>query len=161
MKLQIKPLRSDFLIKTREHRLDDQHQAVEYHLAKGGEPCRDVLRGAMPGEALILASYCPFSQASPYKEYGPVFILAEPSTEAVSLEELPSVSGAVTDYFGERIVLRAYSSTERIVQAELTTPADCTEVLARFFADPDVSFVLFRNVAYGCYSLRVERADER
>ena len=84
MKFQLLPLRQDFLHKARVEGLDDQGQPVRrYHSTEGGEPCRDVLRRARPGEEVILASYCPYEQDGPYKEYGPIFILAEPSIVSV------------------------------------------------------------------------------
>ena len=56
MNYKITPIRSDFLIKVREAGIDDQNQPVVTQVAMGGEPCRDVLRRANVGEALILAS---------------------------------------------------------------------------------------------------------
>ena len=70
MKYQITPIRKDFLIKVRESGIDDQNQPIVHFIAEGGEPCRDVLRRAVAGEELILASYCPFSKPGPFKEYG-------------------------------------------------------------------------------------------
>jgi hypothetical protein len=50
------PLRDSFLLKARSEGVDDLGQPVERWVAEGGEPCRDALRRARPGEALILAS---------------------------------------------------------------------------------------------------------
>jgi hypothetical protein len=149
------PLREDFLVKIRKYGLDDQNQPVERHIAVGGEPCRDVLRRARPGEALILASYCPFSLPGPYKEYGPVFALAETGTAGM-LGSQPWTPGAGMEYLGERYVLRAYDERERITAAELSAPSSCSEDLARLFGRAEVAFVLARYAAYGCYALRIE-----
>ncbi|WP_081686824.1 DUF1203 domain-containing protein [Chitinilyticum litopenaei] len=158
MPITIRPIRADFLLKAREAGLDDQNQPVVRLLAKGGEPCRDVLRKARPGEALILASYCPFSVPGPYKEYGAVYILAQASNEAVRYDRFPLPTGSPLDYLRDKpFVLRAYSADERIVDAELLHPAQAEAVLARFFANPEVSFVLARFAAYGCYALRIDR----
>mgnify|MGYP001234416391 CR=1 FL=1 len=54
MKYKIIPVKADFLDKVRISGVDDQNQQVEISHAVGGEPCRDVLRGAMPGEKMIL-----------------------------------------------------------------------------------------------------------
>ena len=72
-----------FLQRVRTEGLDDQGQAVKRVIAQGGEPCRDVLRRATAGEELILASFTPFSKPGPYKEYGPIFVLAQSADEAV------------------------------------------------------------------------------
>jgi hypothetical protein len=156
MKIQIIPVREDFLVKVRKYGLDDQNQPVERFVAEGGEPCRDVLRRARAGEGLVLASYCPFSRPGPYKEYGPVFVLAEPSRDAAVLDELPLPRGEPTDYLGEQFVLRAYDAEERIVDAMLSTPASCERDLERLFGDGHAAFVLARFAAYGCYAFRVE-----
>lgn len=158
MNIRIVPLREDFLVKVRKDGLDDQNQPVERFAAEGGEPCRDVLRRASPGEGLVLASYCPFSRPGPYKEYGPVFVLAEPSGEVVDLHALPLPRGAATDYLGEQFVLRGYDARERIVDAMLSTPRTCERDLARLLEAPRVAFVLVRFAAYGCYGCRIESA---
>lgn len=154
---RIVPLPRAFLTRVREG-LDDQGQPVERHVAAGGEPLRDCLRRANPGETILLASYCPFTVAGPYKEYGPVFVSAA-EQPAPSPDALPFVG--VPPYLGESFVLRAYSTQERIVDARLSSPCAAGADLAAFFARPDVAFVLARFPAYGCYALRVERAWDR
>ena len=158
MKIVIRPIRKDFLLKVREADLDDQNQKVVRVIAGGGEPCRDVLRRAMPGEELILASYCPFTAAGPYKEYGAVYVLASPSTEIVDYQSLPLPQGSPTDYLREQpFVLRAYTKAENIVAAELLEPSSAQAVLSEMFENSQVEFVLARYAAYGCYSFRIER----
>lgn len=154
----IQPIRPTFLQKVRATAQDDLGQAVEHHVAKGGEPCRDVLRRAKAGEKLILASYSPFSVAGPYKEYGPVFILAEESGEEIDLRNV-SCSANVADlcYLQAQFVLRAYSSKERIVDACVSSPEKAEGDLARMFSRPEVAFILIRFAAYGCYAARVNR----
>jgi hypothetical protein len=162
VQIAIRPIRNDFLLKVRDAGLDDQNQRIVHLIANGGEPCRDVLRRALPGEALILASYCPFTVAGPYKEYGPIFILASASTEFVDYQALPLPTGGVTDYLRDHqpIVLRAYSKAENILAAEVfSRPAEAPEILERLFENDQVDFVLARYAAYGCYGFRIERAS--
>ncbi|AOT08740.1 DUF1203 domain-containing protein [Pseudoalteromonas luteoviolacea] len=158
MNYKVVAIRPDFLDKVRNLGIDDQNQPVEILEAKGGEPCRDVLRGAKAGEKLILASYCPFTKAGPYKEYGPVFVLANPESEKFDNTKLPLPSGSETDYLGHTFVLRAYCSNERIIDAKLTSPEQAESDLEEFLANEKVSFVIARYAAYGCYSFRVDRA---
>jgi hypothetical protein len=151
--IRIVPIAERFLQRVRDG-LDDLGQPVEHHVAQGGEPLRDCLRRAEPGEAIVLASYCPFTVAGPYKEYGPVFVSA-------SLGPQPTPAVLPFDgrqpYLGANFVLRAYSQDERIVDARLSSPAAALDDLEDFFARTDVSFVLARFAAYGCYALRIER----
>jgi len=157
MNYQITPLRSDFLLKVRAALIDDQNQGVVESIAKGGEPCRDVLRRAKPGEPLILASYCPFIKASPYKEYGAVFVLKHPAEEVLNFDALSLSTCLSGDYFGDNFVLRAYDGTEAIYDARIVSPLTAEKTIAEFFAQKQVSFIMARYTAYGCYALRIDR----
>lgn len=152
---RIAPLRADFLHRARTLGLDDLQQPVEHHLAEGGEPCRDVLRRAKAGERLILASYCPFSVPGPYREYGPIYILAEDSGERASADAMP-LHGE-PPYLNRQFVLRAYSTQDRIVDAALVQPAQAEDRLQEFLQRDDIDFVVARFAAYGCFSCRIER----
>lgn len=152
---KILPVRDDFLARARSEGIDDLGQPVERMLATGGEPCRDSFRRAEAGEALILASYCPFQHAGPYREYGPVFILAQGDASVTPPARLPL--DGVQPYLGSSFALRAYSRSERIVGAVLSTPREAAEHLQRLFEDSGTDFVLARFAAYGCYALRIER----
>lgn len=88
IRARLVPMSSDFLRRVREEGRDAQDQPVKRVRAKGGEPCRDVLRRAREGEELLLASFSPFTQPGPYKEFGPVFVLASPSDEPVPIDAL-------------------------------------------------------------------------
>jgi hypothetical protein len=149
-------VRQDFLDKVRNAGIDDQNQPVQTMIAQGGEPCRDVLRRALPGEQLILASYCPFTKPGPYKEYGPIFVLAQPSLTPPDLKTLPLPTGKDTDYLADTFVLRAYSEDESIVDAQLASPETANGILDTFLSNPNVKFVLARFAAYGCYAFRIE-----
>ena len=157
MSFQITPIRESFIKQVREQGIDDLGQAVEYSLAQGGEPCRDVLRRAKPGEKLILASYCPFSQQGPYREYGPVFILAENTEEEIDYSELAVNHKNEQQYFVAPFVLRGYDSKERIIDAAITSLTEAKSQVEFLFNNPQVNFVLARFAAYGCYALRLDR----
>jgi hypothetical protein len=154
MKFNILPLPQSFLDRVRNEGLDDQGQPVKrFVTATGGEPCRDVLRRARPGEELILASYSPYAQSGPYKEFGPVFVLAKPADEQISRDELP-----LGDYFRDRFVLRAYDRSEAIHDAAMVTGEEAPEVIDRFLGSNEVAFVQARFPVYGCFACRIERA---
>jgi len=153
MNIQIAPIPQSFLDKVRKEGIDDLGQPVHRLVSEnGGEPCRDVLRRAKPGEELILASFSPFHKTGPYHEYGPVFVLANPDSDA-SRSTLP-----LNGYLREQFVLRAYSANEEILDAAMVTPAIADETVERFLASPDVAFVHARFPTYGCFALRVDRA---
>ncbi len=145
-----------FLDRVRTQGIDDLGQQVKRVIAQGGEPCRDVLRRARPGEELILASFTPFTVSGPYKEYGPIFVLANESAESVNREAFPRAGG--DGYLREQFVIRAYSKAEEIVDASLTTPAEAEGTIERLFAREETAFLHVRFPAYGCFACRLDRA---
>ena len=154
--IRIPPLPDAFIERVRRDGRDDQGQPVKRLRAEGGEPCRDVLRRARPGEELLLASFTPFQLAGPYKEYGPIFVLANASDEVVRRDVIPLEEAGT--YLREQFVIRAYSYAEEIFDAELTNPANAMNVVGKFLASPDVSFLHVRFPAYGCFACRIDRA---
>ena len=145
-----------YLDRVRAEGVDDLGQPVKRVTAEGGEPCRDVLRRASPGEELILASFSPFTRPGPYKEYGPIFVLAQSSDEPVRRDGLP-VAGGPTDYLREQFVVRAYSAAEEIVDAALIFAPAFGETVSRLLASPATAFLHVRFPAYGCFALRIDR----
>lgn len=154
---RIAPIRPSFVQRARLEGLDDLNQSVERHIAEGGEPCRDALRRARPGEALLLASYGPFERPGPYREYGPVFLLADEAAQVQGGDRLP-ITGA-EPYLGGSFVLRAYSAEERIVEGVVLQAAEAEARLQQMLARADVAFVLARFAGYGCYACRIERTQ--
>ncbi|HEX7679400.1 MAG TPA: DUF1203 domain-containing protein [Thermoanaerobaculia bacterium] len=154
--ITIAPVSAAFLNRVRREGLDDLGQPVKRVEAQGGEPCRDVLRRALPGEQLILASFTPFTKPGPYHEYGPVFVLAEESGEQVLRDTLPA-AGSPNDYLREQFAVRAYSEDEEIVDAALIDARDFDATIERYFRTTDVAFLHVRYPAYGCFSCRIDR----
>jgi len=151
---QIRPIPQDFLDRVRNENVDDLRQPVRRIRAKGGEPCRDALRRALPGEELILASFSPFASIGPYREFGPIFVLAN-DDEAVAAESLQI--GGPTDYLREQFVIRAYSKDEEILDARLADAAGAQGIVNEFFARADVAFLHVRFPTYGCFACRIDR----
>ena len=151
---RIAPIPQAFLDRVRHEGRDDLGQPVKRTRAKGGEPCRDALRRASPGEELILASFSPFSVVGPYREYGPIFVLADdvPPVSAATLQV-----GGNSDYLREQFVIRAYTHGEEIADAALVTPQTAQETIDRFLARSEVAFLHARFPTYGCFACRLER----
>jgi hypothetical protein len=154
----IAPIPTSFLTRVRIEGVDDLGQPVKRLVAAGGEPCRDVLRRARAGEPLILASFTPFVKAGPYREYGPIFVLADNSDEPVQRDTLEQVSGIGASYLREQFVVRAYSAAEEISDAALISAPAFADTVERFFSSPDTAFLHVRFPAYGCFALRIDRA---
>lgn len=151
--IAVAPIPAEFLRRVRTEGIDDQGQPVKRLVAEGGEPCRDVLRRAEPGEPLILASFSPFSKPGPYKEYGPIFVLAEDAAAGTSDRNALPLDG----YLRERFVIRAYSDAEEIIDADLVTPSEAQSAVERLLARNDAAFLHVRFPVYGCFALRIDR----
>ena len=158
MKIRIAPLSEEYLQRVRSTGRDDLGQPVKRVIAEGGEPCRDVLRRARPGERLILASHTPFTVEGPYREFGPIFILENGDERDVERDVLPTEAKESEAYLRSRFVLRAYNGNEEIADAAMVTPENAAETLQNFFAREDVAFVHARFPTYGCFACRIERA---
>ena len=161
MKYTIAPIPQDYLDRVRNRNIDDLGQPVRRQIsATGGEPCRDVLRRAKPGEALILASFSPFTVLGPFREYGPIYVLAQSTAahEDVDRSQLPLVSNSAAAYFAGQFALRAYDREENIVDSALVRAQDGEAQLERFLARADTAFVHARFPSHGCFALRVDRA---
>jgi hypothetical protein len=158
--IYISEIPSEFLYQVRNIGLDAQKQPVmRYRSETGGEPCRDVLRRARPGEEVILASFCPFTKSGPFKEYGPIYVLADPLDEAVPRNELPLVQPEPEPYLRKQFALRAYNDSEEIIDAALVKSTEAEEVLDRFLMSLEVTFVDARFPTYGCFALRIQRSS--
>jgi hypothetical protein len=148
MKIYIAPLPAAFLERARTQGLDDQGQPVQRMRSEhGGEPCRDVLRRARPGEEVILASYGPFTAPGPYKEFGPVFILATPSHEPVARDVLrrPRAPRKITSAGSSPC---APTITAKRSDAALVAAADAAATIERWLQSPGVAFVHARFPAW-------------
>ncbi|HKR65316.1 MAG TPA: DUF1203 domain-containing protein [Thermoanaerobaculia bacterium] len=150
--MHIAPLPDAFLLRARTEGLDDLRQPVKRVIAEGGEPCRDVLRRAEPGEELLLASFTPFTVPGPYKEYGPIFLLANASPESAARHALP-----YDGYLRDQFAIRAYNAQEEIIDAALIRAADAESTMSRFFAREETAFLHLRFPSYGCFAMRVDR----
>jgi len=159
MKMHIAPLPLEFLRRARIQGVDDQNQPVRRMAAEGGEPCRDVLRRAHRGEEILLASFCPFQKAGPYKEYGPVFLLASATEEPVDRSKLPLGHGSPTGYFASQLTLRAYNDYEEIIDAQLIHASEAADTAECLLQMPGAAFVHARFPAYGCFACRLEAAE--
>ena len=146
METTFAPIRADFLERVRREGRDDLNQHVKRMIAKGGEPCRDAMRRALPGEEVILASYSPFTVEGPYREFGPIFVFAN-ETERVASD----------GYLQEQFVVRAYSRDEEILDAKLVTKSTAQETIDAFLARDDVKFLHVRFPTYGCFACRIDR----
>jgi hypothetical protein len=155
IRARVAPIPRDFLQQVRTEGRDALGQEVKRLRAEGGEPCRDVLRRAKAGEELLLVSFSPFSKPGPFHEFGPIYVLANGSSETVGRDLIET--GADENYLRNRFAIRAYSSDEEIIDAQLVDAVDAQETIDRFFARSETAFLHVRFPTYGCFACRLDR----
>lgn len=151
---RLTPLPAAFVTRVRTTLRDDFNRPVGVTVAEGGEPLRDQLRRAAPGERIILCSYQAVPLPSLFAEVGPIFISAEAAPAPGSAAGAMPAAG----YFNRPFALRAYDAADAIIESALTEPADAPGRLAAWLANPAVACVHARFGGHGCFAARFDRA---
>jgi len=148
----VSPLAGEFSARVRRTLRDDFGRSVTVTIAEGGEPLRDQVRRASPGERIILCSHQAVPLPSLFAEIGPIFISAEPASPApLWRDELPP------GYFPRTFALRAYDGQDRITDSAICEPAGAPAKIREFLIRPDVAYVHARFAGHGCYACRFDR----
>lgn len=148
----VTPVSSAFADRIRRTLRDDFDRAVTVTIAQGGEPLRDQVRRAAPGERLILCSHQAVPLPSPFAEIGPIFISADPAAPAPLWRD-----GLPPGYFPRTLALRAYDGQDRITDSAVCEPADAPGKIREFLDRPSVACVHARFAGHGCYACRFDR----
>lgn len=142
----------EFVQRLRTTSVDDLGQpAVRFTSPDGGEPLRDLLRRARPGEDVILGSYSLFKEAGPFREIGPIYISAQAEGSASNDDIFES------DYLGAELVVRAYSPQRWIYQAQRVGKSEARDMIRAWLSDARTLFVDARFPTYGCFACRFTR----
>jgi hypothetical protein len=123
-----------------------------YSATGDGEPLRCCLRFAHAGEAIALISFAPFTDVSPWREVGPVYVHAD-RCEGYADRRLPSELRR-----GPR-VLRTYRADGSMDYEHntLVGDEDLEPVLDRLLSEPEVATVHVRTVLPQCFLYAVTR----
>lgn len=151
---QIRPLSPEVAEAARKNRVDRFGNALT--VLRDGNPhqCRVCLTMSKPDEGVILLAHCPFESNQPYAETGPIFVherLCQPYTDD---------SAYPAEFPRSAVVLRGYSSEDRIVAAEAVGERVVENVIGEMFANPAVEYLHARNLGYGCFMFRINRNSQ-
>jgi hypothetical protein len=130
-----------------------KHGAKRYVADKTpGFPCRIEMRDARPGETLLLLNHFCQPAATPYRASHAIFV-REGATEVYDrTDQTPEVMRV------RLLSLRAYDVGGMMLDADVVEGAKIEPLIARLFADADVSYIHAHNAKRGCYSGRIDRA---
>ena len=146
----IDPARLDAV---RDAGVDDFGNPFSPYDATGqGEPLRCCLRFARPGEPIALISWAPFTEVSPWREVGPVYVHAD-RCQGYDGPALPPELDR-----GPR-VLRTYRADGSMDYGHntLTEDEDLTPAIEGLLAEPGVATVHVRTVLPQCFLYAVTR----
>ena len=121
--------------------------------AKPGFPDRIEMRDAEPGETLLLLNHTCQPADTPYHARHAIFV------REGAVETFDRI-GVVPDVMRLRLLsLRAYDAAGMMLEADVVEGTRVEEVIERFLAIPEVSYIHVHNAKRGCYSGRIDRVD--
>jgi Protein of unknown function (DUF1203) len=118
-----------------------------------GAPCRHCLQRIAAGEKAMLFTYDAFEGQEALPLPGPVYIHAE------ACEKYPEHAGFPADLRNQR-TLNAYGRGRRLVAQEYVNGGDVDAKIEQLFGRSDVDYLHVRSTDAGCYTFRIERAEE-
>jgi len=119
--------------------------------SKPGYPDRVELRDAEPGESVLLLNFTHLAVDTPYRSSHAIFV-REGAEHGVSwINEVP-------ECIRSRLVsLRAFDASGMMADADVVDGAALEPLIAKFLADPNVSFLHAHYARRGCYAARIDR----
>ena len=121
--------------------------------AQPGYPCRQCLRDAEIGEALLLVSHDPFVVDSPYRSTSPIFLHERTCTP-------PSEAGGLPiQLTGRQLSVRAFDGGAMMLDAAVIDGMELDDQLRRFFDDDATEEVHVHNATRGCWATSVTRTS--
>ena len=135
---------------------DDElaRQGVKRYVADKPQsfPCRVEMRDAALGETVLLLNHVCQPADTPYRASHAIFVREGATDVYDRVDAVPAVMRA------RLLSLRAFDADGMMIDAEVVDGAAVEPLIARLFANPDVSYIHAHNAKRGCYSGRIERA---
>lgn len=130
-----------------------RHGVKRYVVDKSpGYPDRIEMRDAEPGETVLLLNHVCQPADTPYCASHAIFVREGAARAYDAVDEVPAVMRT------RLLSLRAFDAEGMMRDADVVEGSDIEAVIARFFADPAVSYIHVHNARPGCYSGRIDRA---
>ncbi len=148
---QIRPLSPEVAELARQTRVDRFGNALT--VLRDGKPhqCRVCLKMSKSDEGVILLGHRPFESSQPYAETGPIFVHEQTCQPYEDSSTYPS------EFPRSAVVLRGYSSDDRILDAQAVGERVVETVIDEMFANPAIAYLHARNLGYGCFMFRINR----
>ena len=127
--------------------------AVRYVVdAKPGYPDRIELCDVEPGQTVLLVNYTHQPVESPYRSSHAIFVREGAEETFNRVNEVPPSMRI------RLLSLRAFDAKGMMLDADVIEGREIETVVARMFADPNVSYIHVHNAKRCCYAARIDRA---
>jgi hypothetical protein len=116
-----------------------------------GFPDRIELKDAQIGQSVLLLNHVCHPADTPYRASHAIFV-REGATQVYD------AVGQVPEAMRIRLLsLRAYADSGMMIDADVVAGTNIEAVIARMFADPQVSYIHVHHAKQGCYAARIDR----
>ena len=132
-------------------------QGIDRHIADEAFsfPCRVSLEDADIGEELLLLNFAHLKTTSAYQANGPIFVRRNAIEAPIFVDQLPPMLDQVHRLFS----VRAFDSTDRMVEAEVASSTELQALLDNFLLKPQVHYLHVHFARRGCFAARVDRIN--
>ena len=148
------PIETELALKMRSSGLDPFGGTAEIWVAREpGLPCRHCLEEAPLHGKVLLVSYQPLQQKTPYAGRGPIFICADDCEAFSERERLPEIVAS------RHVNLRAYDGTGKMLYAhsKLARGEGAGLEIASMLEDDEVAEVHAHTALHGCFLCKFVR----
>jgi hypothetical protein len=116
-----------------------------------GFPDRIELKDAQIGQSVLLLNHVCQPADTPYRASHAIFVREGATQVYDAVEQVPEAMRI------RLLSLRAYADSGMMIDADVVAGTDIEAVIARMFADPQVSYIHVHHAKQGCYAARIDR----
>jgi hypothetical protein len=120
---------------------------------KPGFPCRQCLRDAEIGEEMILVSYDPFEESSPYRSASPIFLHASSCTAYDDADGLPEQLTC------RNLSVRGFDRAAMMQDGVVIDGRDLHATINDLFTNPAIEYLHVHNAGRGCWAAKIRRTS--
>jgi len=119
--------------------------------SKPGFPCRQCLRDAEIGDEMILVSFDPFEESSPYRSASPIFLHRRPCT-TFDADDLPEQLTC------RNLSVRGFDRAAMMQDGVVIDGRDLHATIEDLFTNPAIEYLHVHNAGRGCWAAKVCRS---
>lgn len=130
---------------------------VEVTTDNTGLPCRKCLTDGQPEQKTALFSYDPFLGDSPYRQYGPIFVHAEPECQLASCASAVEADIPEQQYRWQNLSVRAFDEKHMMVGYDVVAGRDLIKKAEEVFGQDGVEYLHVHYAGPRCFAVRIDK----